>query len=216
MGHDYAQLMWDETADLAEFVSGLPDAQWDHQSLCEGWRVRDVIGHMCVGHTLPMPKMLREVLRYKGDIDAGSAVLSVDYGSNHTPAELAATITSIAGQRTRKGISRVIPAKTGFTDHLVHHQDVRRPLGQLREIPEERLVAALDSLFTNLGGSMPTRKRLKGLKVTATDVGWTRGDGPELRGPAEAIVLASLGRDVVLSDLDGEGAERLGKVLASA
>ena len=209
------QLMWDETADLAEFVSGLPDAQWDHESLCDGWRVRDVIGHMCVGHTMPMPKMLREVARYKGDIDAGSAVLSVRYGTDHTPAELAATISAIARHHTRKGISRVIPAKAGFTDHLVHHQDIRRPLGQLREIPEERLVAALDSLFLSLGGSMPAKKRLKGLKVTATDVGWTKGDGPELRGPAEAIILASLGRDVVLADLEGEGADQLGKALAA-
>jgi uncharacterized protein (TIGR03083 family) len=177
--------------------------------------VRDVIGHLCVGHTMPMPAMLREILRYKGDVDAGSAVLSVEYGGAHTPAELAATITSIAEHRTRKGISRVIPGKAGFTDHLVHHQDIRRPLGQLREIPEERLVAALDSLFTTMGGSMPARKRLKGLKVTATDLGWTKGDGPELRGPAEAIVMASLGRHVVLPDLEGEGAERLGQVLAA-
>jgi uncharacterized protein (TIGR03083 family) len=216
VGHDYAQLMWDETADLAEFVSGLPDAQWDHQSLCDGWRVRDVIGHMCVGHTESLGKILLEVARHKGDIDAGSAVASVEFASAHTPSELAEIFTGIARDHTRRGISRVIPAKAGFTDHLVHHQDIRRPLGQLREIPEHRLVAALDSLFTNLGGSMPSKKRLKGLKVTATDVGWTRGDGPEVRGPAEAIVLASLGRDVVLSDLEGDGAQRLRDTLAAA
>jgi uncharacterized protein (TIGR03083 family) len=197
-------------------VSDLPDAQWDHESLCEGWRVRDVAGHLCVGHTMPMGTVLREIVRYKGDIDAGSAVMSVQFASDHSPAELASTITSIAERRTRKGISRLIPTRAGFTDHLVHHQDVRRPLGQLREIPEERLVAALDSLFTTMGGSMPARKRLKGLRVTATDVGWTKGDGPEVRGTAEAIVLAALGRDVVLADLQGDGVERLGQVLAAA
>ena len=216
MGHDYAQLMWDETADLAEFVRGLPDAQWDHESLCEGWRVRDVIGHMCLGHTESLGKILIEVARYKGNIDAGSAVASVEFGTEHTPAELAEILRGIAEHHTRRGISRVIPTKAGFTDHLVHHQDIRRPLGRLREIPEERLVAALDSLFLSLGGSMPAKKRLKGLKVTATDVGWTKGDGPELRGPAEAIILASLGRDVVLADLEGEGADQLGKALAAA
>jgi uncharacterized protein (TIGR03083 family) len=170
---------------------------------------------MCVGHTSSMAGILVEIVKYKGDIDAGSAVASVEYASDHSPAELATTITSIAEHHTRKGISRVIPTRAGFTDHLVHHQDIRRPLGQLREIPEERLVAALDSLFTTMGGSMPARKRLKGLKVTATDLGWTKGDGPELRGPAEAIVMASLGRHVVLPDLEGEGAERLGQVLAA-
>ena len=215
MGHDYDRLLWDETADLAEFVSGLPDAQWDHDSLCEGWRVRDVIGHMCVGHTSSMASILVEVLKYKGDIDAGSAVASVEFADEHTPAELAEIITAVARDHTRKGIARVIPVKTAFTDHLVHHQDMRRPLGRLREIPEERLIAALDSLFTSMGGSMPAKKRLKGLRVTATDVGWTKGEGPELRGPAEAIVLASLGREAVLSDLEGDGVERLGAALAA-
>jgi uncharacterized protein (TIGR03083 family) len=216
VGHDYARLMWDEMGDLADFMDELPAAQWDHESLCEGWRVRDVIGHMCAGHTLPMPKMLREIARYKGDIDAGSAVISVQFGSDHAPSELAAIFRGVAENRTRKGISRVIPAKAGFTDHLVHTQDIRRPLGALRDIPEERLIAALDTLSSPMGGAMPAKKRLKGLKVTATDVGWTRGDGPELRGPAEAIILASLGRDVVLPDLEGEGADRLGKALAAA
>jgi len=216
VGHDYGKLLWEETTDLAAFVSGLPDAQWDHQSLCDGWRVRDVIGHMCVGHTVPLGRILLEVAKHKGNIDAGSAVASVEFASARTPRELADLFSRIAADHTRRGISRVIPAKAGFTDHLVHHQDIRRPLGQLREIPEERLVAALDSLVTNLGGSMPARKRLKGLRLTATDVGWTHGDGPELRGPAEAIVLASLGRDVALADLEGEGAERLTDTLAAA
>ena len=216
MGHDYAQLMWDETADLAAFVSGLPDAQWDHESLCEGWRIRDVVGHMCVGHTYPLPKILFEVAKYKGNIDAGSAVASVDFADAHTPAELAEIISRVAADHTRKGIARLISYRAAFTDHLVHHQDMRRPLGQPREIPEERLVAALDSLLTNLGGSMPAKKRLAGLKVTATDVDWSRGEGPELRGPAEAVILASLGRDVVLRELEGEGAERLSAALAAA
>jgi hypothetical protein len=40
-------------------------------------------------------------------------------------------------------------------------------------------------------------------------VDWTHGDGAEVRGPAEAIVLASLGREVALDDLTGQGVDRL-------
>jgi len=215
MGHDYEALMWAETADLAEFVSGLPDADWDRDSLCEGWRVRDVIGHMCVGHTEPLGSILLQVAKHRFDIDAGSAVASRAYADDHTPSELATTFSGIAADHTRKGISRVIPYKAGFTDHFVHHQDIRRPLGQPREIPEDRLLAALDSLPESLGGSMPARKRLKGLKVTATDVGWTHGEGPEVRGPGEAIVLAALGREVALADLEGDGVAPLGERIAA-
>ena len=76
-------------------------------------------------------------------------------------------------------------------------------------------MAALDTLTQSLGGSMPARKRLKGLRVMATDVDWTHGDGPEVRGPAEAIVLVALGRDVALADLDGDGVVRLGELIAA-
>ena len=215
MEHDYEALMWEETADLADYVAGLPDADWDRDSLCDGWRVRDVISHMCIGHTEPLGSILLEVAKHRFDIDAASAVASAAYADAHTPTELADTFSGIAANRTRRGISRLIPYKAGFTDHLVHNQDIRRPLGQPREIPEARLLAALDALPQNLGGTMPARKRLKSLKMTATDVDWTHGDGPEVRGPGEAIVLASLGRQAALSDLEGDGVAHLSELIGA-
>jgi uncharacterized protein (TIGR03083 family) len=209
VGHDYDTLVWDETADLAAFVSGLSEDQWDQPSLCDGWRVRDVIGHMCVGHTMGMGFILRGLGKARFNLNEASRKASIEFGDAHSGAELAEIITGVADDHTRKGIARVIPTKTAFTDHLVHHQDLRRPLGLAREISEERLLAALDSLPTNMGGEMPARKRIKGLRVEATDVDWTHGDGPEVRGPAEAIVLASLGREVALDDLTGQGVDRL-------
>jgi uncharacterized protein (TIGR03083 family) len=215
MGHDYDALLWDETADLAAFVSDLPDADWDRASLCDGWRVRDVIGHMCVGHTKPMGFILTGLAKAKFDLDAASRRASIEFADEHTPAELAAIFTGVAEDHTKRGIARVIPTKAAFTDHLTHHQDLRRPLGRSRAIPEARLVAALDTLPANLGGAMPARKRIQGLHLHATDVGWTHGDGPAVRGPAEAIILATLGRDVALDDLDGDGVTRLGELTAA-
>jgi len=40
-----------------------------------------------------------------------------------------------AAQHPRQGISRLIPTKTGFLDHLIHNQDIRRPTGQPRTRP---------------------------------------------------------------------------------
>lgn len=34
---------------------------------------------------------------------------------------------------------------------------------------------------------------------------WSHGEGPEVRGPGEAILLALTGRAVVLDELEGEG-----------
>ena len=42
--------IWDkihaERADLADFVEGLSDTQLETPSLCGGWSVRDVVGHV--------------------------------------------------------------------------------------------------------------------------------------------------------------------------
>jgi hypothetical protein len=49
------------------------------------------------------------------------------------------------------------------------------------------------------------KKRIAGLKLTATDVDWSHGNGPEVNGPGEALVMMMAGRLVALDDLSGEG-----------
>ena len=46
---------------------------------------------------------------------------------------------------------------------------------------------------------------MKGLRFVATDIGWKHGDGPEVQGTGEALVLAVAGRRVVLGELRGDG-----------
>jgi uncharacterized protein (TIGR03083 family) len=40
---------------ISELLEPLSPEQWDAPSLCDGWRVRDVVSHMCVGYTTRMP-----------------------------------------------------------------------------------------------------------------------------------------------------------------
>lgn len=48
--------------------------------------------------------------------------------------------------------------------------------------------------------------RMEGLAFSATDVDWSTGDGPEVRGTAEALLLSMGNRDVAVGELEGEGA----------
>jgi len=65
-----------------------------------------------------------------------------------------------------------------------------------------RAVADAESAM-NIG--FPAKKRIAGLKLRATDVDWTHGDGPEVTGPAEALIMAMGGRRAALADLSGDG-----------
>ena len=67
---DYHALRLAEMADITKLLHELQDEQWDEPSLCEGWRVRDVISHMCVGYTTPMPVLLAKIARRGFDVPA--------------------------------------------------------------------------------------------------------------------------------------------------
>src|SRR3954471_1735684 len=196
MGHDYDRLRRDELADISGFLHGQPDEAWDHASLCEGWRVRDVVSHMCVGYTTPMPKMFTTVARYRFKVPEASRVESIAYGSDHTPQEILATLDLIHTQNVRKGISRVIKPAEGLVDHVIHHSDIRRPLGYTHEVPEARLLAALDAA-PGIAGFVKAKQRAAGLRLVASDIDWSWGEGPEVKGTGEALLLAISGRDVV-------------------
>ena len=45
--------------------------------------------------------------------------------------------------------------------------------------------------------------------LVATDLGWTSGKGPDVEGPAEAILMAIAGRPAALDDLSGSGLSTL-------
>lgn len=48
-------------------------------------------------------------------------------------------------------------------------------------------------------------ERFAGLRVCASDADFSRGEGPELRGPVGALLLVANRRAVGLERLEGEG-----------
>ena len=211
---DYDRLRLQEMASISDLAHGLSDPQWDHASLCDGWRVRDVISHMCLGYTTPLPSMVAKIARAGFNVDKASKVESIAYGSSHSPAEILAVFDTIHRQNIRKGITRIIKAQEGLVDHLVHHQDIRRPLGLPRAMPEDRLRAALD-VVPGLGGFVKAKQRTAGLRLVAEDLDWTHGNGPEVRGTGEAVLLVATGRRDALDELKGEGVDTLRQRMAS-
>ncbi len=184
--HDYESLLWAESSDLASLLDELDDADFDHASLCDGWRVRDVMSHMLLGHTTPMLRMMGLLAKYRFNVPKASRIGSVEYGSAHSPDEIRAAWHGVVDGHVMNGIAKTISKKEGFVDHTIHHQDIRRPLGRSRSIPEDRLIAALDAMPT-IGGFVKSKQRMDGLRWTATDVEldlWRRPRGDRTGGGA--------------------------------
>jgi hypothetical protein len=70
-------------------------------------------------------------------------------------------------------------------------------------VPAERLAAALP--FARVAPPIRAFSRARGLRLIATDVGWTSGSGPVVEGPAEPLLLAMAGRADALDELSGPG-----------
>ena len=46
---DFERMTAEEYASIRELLHGLTEEQWDEPSLCAGWKVRHVVGHICQG-----------------------------------------------------------------------------------------------------------------------------------------------------------------------
>lgn len=207
---DDATLMWDEVADIGRLLHELDDTDFDTPTLCDGWTVRDVLGHMGLGHTTAMPAMTVRIARYGFNVTKASYNESKTLFAGKTADEIRRfwDEVMVAGH-PRKGISRLIPNRAGFLDHLVHNQDIRRPTGHPRQIPADRLRRVLDLVRTEGTPMFSPKKNVAGLTLVATDIAWSGGDGPRVEGPGEALVLAGSGRKAALRDLNGDGVDTL-------
>jgi hypothetical protein len=68
-------------------------------------------------------------------------------------------------------------------------------------VPVDRLERILSLVPGNprLGAG----RRIGGLRIKATDVGWQHGNGPEVCGTGEALLMAMAGRHEAVDELTG-------------
>ena len=92
-------------------------------------------------------------------------------------------------------------------DIVIHRMDICRPLEQRRCIPNGRMILVAGDLWTNR--FFPGPKLFQGIRAIATDADWSAGDGLDVTGPIEALVLTLAGRFVALDQLQGDGTATL-------
>lgn len=194
-----------ENRDFAAYLHSLEPAAWDEPSLCEGWRVRDVVGHILYGNELRLWTLPAKLARFGFSSDRSGKHYSIARAEGRSVDEL---LRDFDARDAWAGTCRVFPPRLVLLDRLVHHQDIRRALGHQREIPPERLSRVLE-VTPSLGSVFRAKKRGTGLRFVPTDVGEPFGPDSAgsavVRGPAEAIVMALLGRAQALTDLTGPG-----------
>ena len=190
---------------FADLIDGLGGIRLDTPSLCAGWTVRTVAGHLSIASAPPKLRLLGALAGARGSYDVAMDRLSRQAAARPV-AELTATIRANAGSRfTAPGVGPRGP----LTDVLVHTVDVAFPLGLPYDGEPEPVRAALEFVTTGRASAFVTRGRLAGLRLRAEDAGFGRGSGPEVTGRGIDLLAAACGRAALLERLSGPGVGRL-------
>jgi uncharacterized protein (TIGR03083 family) len=199
---------WDrvdaEREALCEDLAGLDAGQWDAQSLCTKWKVRHVVGHLVAGSDVKAGPVFLGLMKSGMNFNRYIAAEALDAGAASSDSLLAGLRAAVGKRKTPPMAKPVIM----LIDTVCHSGDIRRPLGLTRKLPEDTLIEVADNV-KNIGFPLGARKRIAGLRLVASDLSWSAGEGPVVEGPAASLILAMAGRANALEDLSGEGVETL-------
>lgn len=193
-----------ERVEFADFLDTLTPHQWNMPSLCEGWTVRDVVTHTITYLDQTRRGLFIEMVRNRWNVDRLNARALDRIGTQ----SLDQTVGLMRRGAEPSGAGALYGGRVALIECLIHQQDIRRPLGVLRTVPQDRLRVSLN--FARVSPVIGGARRTRGVQLVATDMNWSAGHGPEVRGTAEALLLAMTGRfEAVANELDGEGVPSL-------
>ena len=196
------QVITEQRLGLASMLAGLSDTEWEQPSLCAGWRVRDVAAHVAIAPQVPgLGSMLADGIRARGSFHR----LNHDVAVRHA----ARPSRDIVAELLTHADSRRLPVVTNYRniifDVLVHTQDIAIPLRRDHPMPNQAARVGAERVWT-MGWPFWARRRLRGLRMVATDTDWSAGVGVELRGQIGMLLLLLTGRTTTaLPHLSGPG-----------
>jgi uncharacterized protein (TIGR03083 family) len=165
--------------------------------------VRDVAAHLIQTHLITQANLVSDWVRSGFSLKARND-RNVKRRKSMSTAEL------LREYRETSTRTSYLPGQLTYSliEVVIHGEDMARALHKRIDVNPEALIKVADlARITDpiLGG----KRRSAGLNLVASDVEWAVGDGPEVKGPLIAIVLAITGRRASLDDLSGPGVETL-------
>lgn len=192
-----------ERREIRDLLRQLTPEQWRQDSLCAGWTVRDLVAHLVAWDELLLYRTRRE----HAEVFAKFAAL---YATSFASMRL---LNYRLQRRTRDldppALTRRFAGDDGahlkwlfdgtnraahLAEYVIHHEDIRRPLGLCRTVPSDRLATGLEGILRLPGVRASAWWRLRRARVQASDIDWVRGRGPVKRMTGEAALMWLAGR----------------------
>ena len=184
---------------LAADLGALDEDGWNTPSCCERWSVRDVLAHMTATARKTAPDFVANLI---GSGFSFEKMVAKDI-ARERGSSAAATLAGFESITTSTAHPPG-PVDSWLGETLVHAEDIRRPLRLRHEYPTEAAVRVAD-FYKGSNLIIGAKRRIAGVRLSATDAEWSTGSGPEVTGPIMSLVMAMTGRRPALEDLSGEG-----------
>jgi uncharacterized protein (TIGR03083 family) len=189
-----------ERRELADLLATLDDEQWDAPTLCDGWAVRHVVAHVTMPFRYSTPRFIL------GLALAGGSFQRMSDGVASRDGELPrSTLISALADNTD---NRWKPPGGGYegalTHDVIHGLDISRGLGLELQVAPPAIKAVLAAISA-AQSMMHFGVRLDGVRLEATDVGWSWGEGEEVLGSGPDLALLMTGRGRAARNLTGPG-----------
>jgi uncharacterized protein (TIGR03083 family) len=184
---------------LAEVLERASEADWDTPSLCQGWRVREVVAHMTMPVRYDNDAFMKELsardfdfTRLSNDVAARDAELPTDELLSNLRSDLLLSWEPPGG------------GLRGALNHsVIHGLDIGVPLAIARPQPDKAVRVVLDDLTVG-GVHVHFGTIIDGRTLEATDSDWSYGSGPVLRGTEADLALMICGRTLPSGRVEGD------------
>jgi len=188
-------------SDFADMIEPLTPEQLQEQSLCTAWTAQGVLAHVTSFVETGAFGFVGALAKSGFNFDKGSIIMADQQLERPVSDVLASLRRNAAKSAPMPGF----PEAMTVSDVAIHTQDVRRPLALPGTLDEAVLQQALDFLTTDKKATtLVDRRPLDGVRLVATESDWSFGEGAEITGTSEAIMMGLANRPV-LDELSGEG-----------
>ncbi len=173
---------------LAGLLAGLTPEQWAAPSLCEGWRVREVVAHITMAYRIGALRFFSGLARARFDFNRYADRAARSDTRRMSDAELLAVLRDNVRHPWRPPGG----GQAGALSHdVIHGLDITEPLG-LPPAPPERIALVLRNAGPKNLAFFGVD--LAGRRLAATDADVAVGEGEETSLPVKDILLGVTGR----------------------
>jgi uncharacterized protein (TIGR03083 family) len=185
---------------LADALEALTPEQWQGETMCAGWTAGHVLAHLTMPFRISGPDFMAGLQECGGDFTTYSDRVA-DRDSQIPQAELVAVLRDNA----ENPWSPPGGGLAGALSHdVIHGLDITWPARAEYPIPEGALTAVLESIISP-GPETHFGVPIKNVRISATDLDWTCGDGAPLAGRARDLILLLAARRVPQDRFSGDG-----------